>query len=350
MEVIEQLVEKLLNQAMSKRVSDVHVLPVAERYQVFFRYVGKMVLIQSLTNDQGQRLISYFKYVSHMDVGEKRKAQSGACVFRLRQSEVELRTSTISNFQLKESLVIRLLRQDKRVNDVTILHYFPSEVERLFALLRKKQGLVIFSGPVDSGKTTTIYKLLCRKYEQEPLQIMTLEDPVELSDDRFLQTEINASAGVDYEHLIKASLRHHPDILVIGEIRDENTAKMAVRAALTGHLVVSTLHATSCHGVIERLKDLGISQQLLKETLTGVVAQRLLPRFCALCQGDCSMHCTHIPLAQKRLALTDILSGHALQRYFDTAINPYGLNAILNKVYGLAYISEKTLQEYRSDV
>lgn len=348
--MIEQIAEKLLSNALEKRVSDVHMLPIDTMYHVFFRYVGKLVLVQTLETEQAQRLISYFKYISHMDVGEKRKAQSGSCVFRVREQELELRMSTISNFQLKESLVIRLLRQNKRIDDTAIAHYFPNEVNRLFTLLHKKQGLVIFSGPVDSGKTTTIYKLLCRKYDEKPLQIMTLEDPVELSDVRFLQTEINVHAGIDYEHLIKASLRHHPDILMIGEIRDENTAKMAIRAALTGHLVVSTLHATSCHGVIERLKDLGISQRVLQETLTGVVAQRLLPRYCALCRGDCHIHCTHIPVSQKRLALTDVLSGKNLSDYFDTLENPYGLNKVLLKAYTLAYISKNTLQEYMVDV
>lgn len=344
--MIEQFSEKMIMSAMEKYVSDIHISAYQNVYRIYFRYLGELVLTKTIPLAQGERVIAYFKYITNMDVGEKRKPQSGSCHKTIQQRFIELRTSTISNYKGQESMVIRLLKMNRETMQLT--HYFPTELQKIYQLLDKKQGLVIFSGPVDSGKTTTIHALLRRKYDEKAVQIMTLEDPVELTDERFLQTEVNVMAGVDYDDLIKASLRHHPDILMIGEIRDEKTAKMAIRASLTGHLVVATIHAKSCFGVIERLSDLGVSLNTIKEALSGVVSMRLLPRFCYLCQSNCHMYCEHIDKQHKRLLLTHALTTRQLHQYF--MHGKHGLsqfNDMLYKAYLLQFISEQTVKEYQ---
>lgn len=343
--MIEQFAERMIEQAKTKEISDIHIIPKNEGYSIYFRYVGQLLIVYHLTEEKAERLINYFKYISRMAVGEKRKPQSGSCLFSVRHEMIELRTSTISNFEHRESLVIRLLNRENKL-DTTIAHYFPNEVNKLYQLLNQKQGFIIFSGPVDSGKTTTIHKLLRRKYAVQPLEILTLEDPVEIRDDRFLQIQVQEEIGVGYDTLIRASLRHHPDILMIGEIRDEQTAKMAVRATLTGHLVVATIHAKSCCGVIDRLLDLSITRNVLRETLTGIVSQRLIPRYCPMCNGTCHLYCQHIESKQKRLALTDILSGEQLQQYFVHTKGRPQFNQQLQKAFLLGYISEETKAEY----
>lgn len=344
--MIEQFSEKMIVSAMEKYVSDIHISAYQNVYRIYFRYLGELVLIKTIPFLQGERVVAYFKYITNMDVGEKRKPQSGSCHKTIQKNFIELRTSTISNYKGHESLVIRLLKMKRENRQLT--HFFPSELQKMYQLLERKQGLVIFSGPVDSGKTTTIHELLRQKYDEKAVQIMTLEDPVELTDERFLQTEVNVMAGVDYDDLIKASLRHHPDILMIGEIRDEKTAKMAIRASLTGHLVVATIHAKSCFGVMDRLLDLGVSYNMMKESLSGIVSMRLLPRFCYLCQSNCQIHCEHIARHHKRLLLTHILTTQQLHDFFVHGKQGVShFNDALYKAYMCQFISENTVKEYR---
>lgn len=283
-----------------------------------------------------------------MDVGEKRKPQSGATHLEIDSKAVELRFSTMANVLLLESLVVRVIRQQLRSN-YSVQTYFPQDIECLRSLLNRKSGLVLFSGPVGSGKTTTIYQLLRERMAQETVQIITMEDPVEIYEANFLQTEVNELAGISYDVLIKSSLRHHPDILMIGEIRDEETARMAIRGALTGHLMIATIHAKDTLGVIARLQELQVSPEQLKQTLIGVVSQRLVPRYCYQCQGDCRPLCTLTPLGTKRAALLEILTGQALREtlfFHDTPQSLVTLNQKLRKAWACGYINEKTFTQF----
>ena len=283
-----------------------------------------------------------------MDVGEKRKPQSGATHLEIDSKAVELRFSTMANVLLLESLVVRVIRQQLRSN-YSVQTYFPQDIECLRSLLNRKSGLVLFSGPVGSGKTTTIYQLLRERMAQETVQIITMEDPVEIYEANFLQTEVNELAGISYDVLIKSSLRHHPDILMIGEIRDEETARMAIRGALTGHLMIATIHAKDTLGVIARLQELQVSPEQLKQTLIGVVSQRLVPRYCYQCQGDCRPLCTLTPLGTKRAALLEILTGKALREtlfFHDTPQSLVTLNQKLRKAWACGYINEKTFTQF----
>ncbi len=283
-----------------------------------------------------------------MDVGEKRKPQSGATHLEIDSKAVELRFSTMTNVLLLESLVVRVIRQQLKSN-YSVQTYFPQDIDCLRSLLNRKSGLVLFSGPVGSGKTTTIYQLLRERMAQETVQIITMEDPVEIYEANFLQTEVNELAGISYDVLIKSSLRHHPDILMIGEIRDEETARMAIRGALTGHLMIATIHAKDTLGVIARLQELQVTPEQLKQTLIGVVSQRLVPRYCYQCEGDCRPFCTLTPLGTKRAALLEILTGQALREtlfFHDTPQSLVTLNQKLRKAWACGYINEKTFTQF----
>lgn len=333
--MIEQDAQALITAAITKETSDIHILPLKETYALYFRMNGHMVLHQYQDFDWGKRCISYFKYLANLDVGEKRKPQSGTVHYQVDGEAVELRLSTITNVNLMESLVIRVLRQRKKANG-QIFGFFPKDAILLQSLVRRKSGLILFSGPVGSGKTTTIYQLLRDRLKNEQIQVITMEDPVEIIEEQFLQTEVNVKAGVTYDVLIKASLRHHPDILLIGEIRDEETARMVIRGALTGHLMIATIHAKNALGVIGRLQELSITDQQISQTLIGVVSQRLVPL------ADSLSH-----LNQGRAAILEILQGKDL----DLALKAkktgmVTLNHKLRKAWACGYITERSYHHF----
>lgn len=214
-------------------------------------------------------LISHFKFVAGMDVGEKRRSQLGSCDYTFAEDEqISLRLSSVGDYRGRESLVIRLLYYGQKS-----LHYWFDGLEEALSVVNGR-GLYLFSGPVGSGKTTLMYQLVQEKFPDK--QIITIEDPVEIQQDNMLQLQLNDEIGMTYDELIKLSLRHRPDILIIGEIRDSDTAHAVIRASLTGAVVFSTIHAKSISGVYARLLELGISQQELENSLHAVVYQRLI--------------------------------------------------------------------------
>ncbi|WP_413527419.1 competence type IV pilus ATPase ComGA [Marinilactibacillus psychrotolerans] len=351
---IELFAKHLITLADSYDTSDIHILPEEKHYSAYFRLYGRMEKQFFLDMEEGKRLISYFKFISNMDVGERRKPQSGSLSYELNNKFIDLRFSTITNYHAKESLVIRLLQEKKRT-DLYKSSFFKYELEQLQTLMTFKSGLIVFSGPVDSGKTTTIYQLVKNRISDDKQQVVTVEDPVEIHEEQFLQTEVNEKAGITYEHLLKSSLRHHPDVLIVGEIRDEETAKMVIRGALTGHLIIASVHAKNTEGVISRLMELGISIELLKQTIIGITFQKLLPIYCPLCKKECSPYCTHLHQRQKRAALYEVKSGKQLKAMFDPSLElklenektaNREFNRLLRKVQLYGYISKKTYEQY----
>lgn len=345
---IEEQAHDLIVKAVSQGVSDIHLMPKPDHYVLYFRLNGLLHEKGRQDLEWGKRLINYFKYRADMDVGEKRKPQSGASHLELDGQAVELRFSTIGDVHLQESLVIRVIQSQARQGG-PLLTYFPKDLDILRRLIRRKSGLILFSGPVGSGKTTTIYHLLRERLQEEFIQVITMEDPVEIFEPRFLQTQINEAAGISYDVMIKASLRHHPDVLMIGEIRDEETARMVIRGALTGHLMIATVHAKDSLGVMARLAELSISQAQLTQTLIGIVSQRLIPRYCSLCQASCQLACQHHPVGAKRLALLEILSGQALRQHLtqELAQPAYQtLNDMLRKAWSYGFIDGKTYLQF----
>lgn len=324
--------------AIVKRSDDIHILPEGDQYHLFLRDGYQLQLQETLSFDIGSQVIRYLKYMADMDVGEKRMPQDGAVVYDLDNNKIELRLSSISNYLMHESLVIRVFHSSTMLEPS--IHDLNSDSYKTMQMyMKRKSGLLIFSGPVSSGKTTTIYQLLRHAYKIRTSQIITIEEPIEIKEPAFLQTEVNEKADITYDRLLSASLRHHPDILLIGEIRSEKTARMVIRAALTGHLVLATVHAKDTLGVIGRLKELGITNEQLIQTLLLVVAQRLLP----VADQDRDQ-------AVDKIALFELLHGDDLQGFILKQEIPKSfrsLNQILKEGYEGGVISKDTMEEYQ---
>ena len=313
---------------------------------------GRMERQYKILEEEGGRLITYFKYLASMDVGEKRRPQSGSLIYSVGEDQVQdLRLSTISNYHNKESLVIRLLevKEEVYLEKSTL---FQEELRLMKRLVLLRSGLILFSGPVNSGKTTTMYQLVRDRMRHNQLQVITIEDPVEIEEEKFLQIQVNEKAGNTYEASLKASLRHHPDIIIVGEIRDEETARMAIRGALTGHLIIASIHAKNAEGVLSRMNELGISNDMLRQTVVAIVFQKLLPLYCFLCDGPCGIYCPKFPVKQKRASLYDVLtSGNIRTESSLDHINPSyfrdrNFNCLLQKVCAYGFISEDTYYQY----
>ncbi|WP_192988037.1 competence type IV pilus ATPase ComGA [Carnobacterium mobile] len=351
---IEQFAEHIVLDAQTKGASDIHILPELNQYVLFFRISGELLQMLLLTQEEGNRLISYFKYLGNMDVGERRKPQSGSVQIKINKKKQALRFSTITNFRGQESLVIRLLIQNN-MGTLKQTAFFQQEVEEMTDLVRFKSGLLLFSGPVGSGKTTTMYQLIRDCHSENKQQVITVEDPIEIEEPAFLQTQINEKAGISYESLLRSSLRHHPDTLIVGEIRDEETAKMVMRGALTGHLMIASIHAKNAVGVLSRLLELGVSMEQLKQTLLGVIFQKLIPKSCPFCEGDCQINCTHLDIYEKRAVIYEVLAKKQLQHCLSADFSfeessentSRSFNCLLRKAYAYGFITKKNFQKYQ---
>lgn len=346
---IQDYATSLLEDANSIRASDIHILPENDRFTVSFRTTNGLVPQALLNLEEGKRLVSYFKYLGNMDVGENRRPQSGAASIVLEGEEKTIRLSTMTTYTSHESLVIRMLNPSKTIP----LHkntYFPNEIYKMERLVKYKSGLILFSGPVSSGKTTTMYNIVSRRIQKSKEQVITIEDPVEIEEKDFLQIQVNEAADITYDVLLRQSLRHHPDILIIGEIRDEQTAHACIRAALTGHLVLASLHSKNAEGVFARFIELGATKELLDQTLIGIIFQKMIPRFCPLCEGNCHLSCSHFSAQQKQAVLFDIRTGNAIKNMSSENNDyqkKYDFNQWLRKAYVYGYISKENYESFQ---
>lgn len=265
----KEIVNELLLAAIKAKASDIFFFPKKENLAVEFR-TGKGVIEQTTFSlDVGKEIINFFKYGAQMDIAEHRRPQVGAMIYEHEEKEYYLRLSSLGDFSDQESLVIRV------IYGIEQSQYFIPEQLEMIEKIAQSRGLIVTSGPTGSGKTTTMYEVA--KSMSQNKVVMTIEDPVEVHESSFLQAQVNNEAEIDYQNLLKAALRHRPDILIIGEIRDQGTARLAVDAALSGHLVFATVHAKSTLQTISRLEGLGIRIDELANCLTAVSYQRLLP-------------------------------------------------------------------------
>lgn len=269
--MIEDMIQSLMTRAVTQRVSDIYILPVTVGYQIRLRQTNRVVVWQNVTAAIGQQMLTYFKFHANMAVSERRRPQVGALTWP-GEPTVELRFSTVGDYANQESLVIRVIYPYAATSG----HYLQAEQPKQLLALAQRRGLLLFSGPTGAGKTTTMYTVASQL--AAATVVLTVEDPVEIKEPRFMQLQVNAPAGMTYEALIKVGLRHRPDVFIIGEIRDAVTAQAAVRAALSGHLVLSTVHAQTAGGTVSRLLDLGIPVSQLQQVLTAACYQRLIPR------------------------------------------------------------------------
>lgn len=266
---VKETVNSIIEAAIKKRVSDIFFLIREQNLIINFRTVRGIEQQGAFSINEGKEIINFLKFAAQMDIAEHRRPQVGAFEYQFEQEKYYLRLSSIGDFNDNESLVIRIIYQ------ISLGKYFFAEQLQRLQGLAKKRGLIITSGPTGSGKTTTMYKLA--KYMGDKQMVMTIEDPVEIHEKEFLQTQVNFEANITYAKLLEASMRHRPDILIIGEIRNALTARLAIDAALSGHLVFATVHAKSTLQTISRLESLQINSNELSNCLTAVCYQRLLP-------------------------------------------------------------------------
>ncbi|KGR78461.1 competence type IV pilus ATPase ComGA [Ureibacillus manganicus] len=273
--VVENRSEQLLLKAIMFGASDIHIVPTSNNYSIHFRKYGKLFNAGEISLDLGTRMISYFKFLSLLDISEKRKPQSGSFQKEMQQKQYAFRVSTLPSVFQRESLVIRLMLQNA-THPISSLCYHQKSAEKLISLISNRQGLLLFCGATGSGKTTSMYSLINYSSQVLSRHVISLEDPVENSQENLLQIQVNERAGVTYAAGLRAILRHSPDVIMIGEIRDHETAKIAIEASLTGHLVLSTIHAKDSVNCIYRLMDLGITIEEIRQALVGIVAQCLV--------------------------------------------------------------------------
>ena len=282
---IVNIVDWLLQYAFEQRASDIHLEPRRGKGKVRFRIDGVLHLVYELPDNVMTAMTSRLKILGRMDVAEKRRPQDGRIkTVAPNANEVELRLSTMPT-AFGEKLVMRIFDPDVLLRNFTQLGLVAEDFARWQAMIDRANGIVLVTGPTGSGKTTTLYSTL--KYlAAESVNVSTMEDPIEMVVDAFNQSQIQPAIEFDFASGIRTLMRQDPDIIMVGEIRDSETAEMAVQAALTGHLVLSTLHTNDAPTAISRLLDLGLPTHLLKATLNGVMAQRLVRTLCIACRKE----------------------------------------------------------------
>jgi len=277
-----RLVNSLIVQAAEMKASDIHLEPMESEFRVRFRIDGVLRPMESLSLRLASAVISRVKIMAKLNIAERRLAQDGRIATAVRGKDVDLRVATTPTVH-GESVVIRILDRSHVSLDLPSLGYDDVVRGRLEQLVRRPHGIVLLTGPTGSGKTTTLYSVLTEINTVEK-KILTVEDPVEYHLDGINQVQVKNQIGRSFANSLRSFLRHDPDVLMIGEIRDFETAQIAVQAALTGHLILSTLHTNDSSSAVSRLLDMGVQDYLLSSTLNGVAAQRLVRMLCPECR------------------------------------------------------------------
>lgn len=277
------IVDWLLQYAFEQRASDIHLEPRREMGNVRFRIDGVMHQVYQVPSAVMAAVSSRIKILGRMDVAEKRRPQDGRLKTRTPDgTEIELRLSTMPT-AFGEKLVMRIFDPEVLVRNFKELGFSQSDDERWQSMISRPNGIILVTGPTGSGKTTTLYTSL-KQLARPEVNVCTIEDPIELVEPAFNQMQVQSNIGVDFSTGVKTLLRQDPDIIMIGEIRDRETADIAIQAALTGHLVVSTLHTNDAPSAITRLMEIGVPAYLIQSTVLGVLAQRLVRTLCPHCK------------------------------------------------------------------
>ena len=277
-----RLINGILQEAIRSRASDIHVEPYEERLSVRFRIDGSLTEKLSLPARLAPVLVSRVKVMARLDIANKRIPQDGRFSFNLGERQIDVRVSTLPA-RHGERLVMRILEKDSQGIALSELGMDTAMLTDFQSMLARPNGIILVTGPTGSGKTTTLYGALSR-LNDGTRNVLTVEDPVEYALDVIGQTQVNDKVGMSFAAGLRAILRQDPDVVMVGEIRDPETAEIAVQAALTGHLVLSTVHTNSAIAAIARLRDMGVEPFLLSSTVTALVAQRLVRRLCENCK------------------------------------------------------------------
>ncbi|HEY4330973.1 MAG TPA: GspE/PulE family protein [Ilumatobacteraceae bacterium] len=278
---IIQLVNKIVTQAVRDRASDIHIEPTDGRIRIRYRVDGALREVLTLPSATGPELVSRIKIMAEMDIVERRRPQDGQFHMTVDGAGLDVRVATSATI-FGETAVLRLLDMSRTMKQLAELGMPTNTYERYRSIVHKPYGMIICSGPTGSGKTTTLYATLAEISRSE-LNVMTIEDPVEYVFPIVNQMQINPQAEVTFASGLKSILRQDPDVILVGEIRDHETAHIAVQSALTGHMVMSSLHATDASSALYRLLDMGIEPFLVASSLVGVVGQRLVRQICPSC-------------------------------------------------------------------
>jgi general secretion pathway protein E len=277
-------VEFMLQHAFESRASDIHVEPKREESLIRFRIDGVLHDIQRMPKIVHAAVTSRIKTMSRLDIAEKRRPQDGRVKMTRAGREVELRVSTLP-VAFGEKVVMRIFDPQVVMQDLTGLGFYTDELTLFNDFINRPHGIILVTGPTGSGKTTTLYSALKSIYTPE-INVTTIEDPIEMVYQDFNQTEVQLKVGITFAAALRHILRQDPDVIMVGEIRDNETAQYAIQAALTGHLVFSTLHTNDASSSISRLVDLGVERFLISSTLVGSMAQRLVRKICPHCATE----------------------------------------------------------------
>src|SRR5690349_16896602 len=279
-----RLVDHIIAEAITTRASDIHLEPEEGGVAVRYRIDGVLRETMKLPRAAGLPLVSRIKIMAQMDIADRLRPQDGRARVSVNGSRVDLRLSTLPA-SYGEKVVIRILDTRSTVLSLDGLGLLSDEAKRLNELVSLREGIVLVTGPTGSGKTTTLYSAL-RQIQQRAVNIVTVEDPVEYKLQGIVQVQVNEKAGLSFASALRSILRQDPDVILVGEIRDKETAAIAVQASLTGHLVLSTLHTIDAASSVARLVDIGVEAYKIAAALKGVVAQRLLRRLCPACRQE----------------------------------------------------------------
>ena len=279
---IVQLVKTVIEQAVRQRASDIHIEPMEHQVRIRYRIDGALYMKVTYSIRLLPAMVARIKIIGGMDIAEKRKPQDGRITQVVDRQEFDIRVSILPTVY-GEKVVMRLTSKNALTKEKSQLGFKPKELKKFDHILQNPHGIILVTGPTGSGKSTTLYTALS-ELNKEDVNIITVEDPVEANIDGINQVQTNNKADLTFASALRSILRQDPDIIMIGEIRDQETASIAVQASITGHLVVSTLHTNSAAGTITRLMDMGIEPYLIADSTVGVIAQRLVRRLCPECK------------------------------------------------------------------
>ena len=279
---VVRLVDLIISEGILSRSSDIHIEPEEGGVAVRYRIDGVLRQVMKIPRNAGLPLISRIKIMSSLDIADRMRPQDGRARVAVNGQPIDLRVSTLPAAQ-GEKVVIRILDSRATVKSLESLGFNPGETDSINQLLQNKEGVILVTGPTGSGKTTTLYSMI-RQIQTEGVNIVTVEDPVEYRMQGIVQVQVQEKAGLTFGSALRSILRQDPNVILVGEIRDKETAQIAVQASLTGHLVLSTLHTNDAANAVTRLVDIGVEGYKIAAALRGVIAQRLMRKLCPTCK------------------------------------------------------------------
>ncbi len=292
-----QLINSIILDAINQRASDIHIRPNETTFELLYRIDGSLLSIRQFKSSLLPAVVSRIKILSSLNIAEHRLAQDGRIRIKDKSQAVDLRVSIIP-VQYGESIVIRILNKKEGLRSINEIGFKPNDKEKFVDLIKRSYGIILVTGPTGSGKSTTLYAAL-QEVEKDRVNVITVEDPIEYELFNARQIQINPAINFGFPQALRHILRHDPDVIMIGEMRDVETCKIAVESALTGHLVFSTLHTNDASSALVRLIEIGIAPYLIRSAVIGVLAQRLVRKNCP----DCLEEEKVSALMRKNLAL-----------------------------------------------